>query len=61
MLVVSALVRNKAAAASPSVVAWLDKTVKPGLASARRGGITLQEQQACPAFAAGHAQCMMAV
>eukprot|EP00878_Enallax_costatus_P025090 GHUV01026811.1.p1 GENE.GHUV01026811.1~~GHUV01026811.1.p1 ORF type:complete len:320 (+),score=100.11 GHUV01026811.1:486-1445(+) len=44
-LVISSLVRNAAATTSPSVVAWLDKIVKPGLSAARKGGISTQEQQ----------------
>lgn len=44
-LVTSSLVRNKAAASNPSVVAWLDKVVKPVLVSARKGGIAVADQQ----------------
>jgi hypothetical protein len=41
-------VRNKAAASNPSVVAWLDKVVKPVLVSARKGGIAVADQQVRP-------------
>lgn len=44
-LVISSLVRNASAVSSPQVVAWLDKIVKPGLTNARKGGISMQEQQ----------------
>jgi hypothetical protein len=46
-LVTSSLVRNKAAASNPSVVAWLDKVVKPVLTSTRKGGVQVQDQQVC--------------
>jgi hypothetical protein len=45
LLVTSTLVRNKAAASSPQVVAWLDKVVKAVLSNARKGGISAKEQQ----------------
>eukprot|EP00879_Flechtneria_rotunda_P032456 GHRR01035664.1.p1 GENE.GHRR01035664.1~~GHRR01035664.1.p1 ORF type:complete len:213 (+),score=74.94 GHRR01035664.1:20-658(+) len=44
-LVTSYLVRSKGALSSPHIAAWLDKYVKPVLASARKGGIPAQEQQ----------------
>ncbi|WIA40102.1 hypothetical protein OEZ86_013510 [Tetradesmus obliquus] len=44
-LVISSLVRKAGPSASPAVAAWLDKIVKPVLANARKGGISLAEQQ----------------
>lgn len=44
-LVISSLARNASPSCSPQVVAWLDKIVKPGLVNARKGGISMQEQQ----------------
>jgi hypothetical protein len=46
-LVISSLVRNAGPSCSPQAVAWLDKIVKPVLASARKGGISMAEQQVC--------------
>jgi len=54
-LITSALVRNKAAASSPQVLAWLEKVVRPVLVNARKGGIAAQEQQV---RASSHASLM---
>eukprot|EP00882_Tetradesmus_deserticola_P022278 GHRQ01024176.1.p1 GENE.GHRQ01024176.1~~GHRQ01024176.1.p1 ORF type:complete len:414 (+),score=204.30 GHRQ01024176.1:79-1320(+) len=44
-LVISSLVRNAGPSCSQQVVAWLDKIVKPVLVNARKGGISMAEQQ----------------